>query len=176
MTKENIIAYNKKYVSAGHSAKGYGKTYFAKQDFIKGDVIVKGFGRIIDHQTKHISVQIGLNKHFLPQFWAGRLFNHSCNPNCHIESRRNGFPNWVASRRIRKGEELTYAYYMTELQWDSKAHENKITCGCGHSDCHQKIPTFSHLSPKHKKKIVKKRLISDYLSKLHLKAKTHDIA
>ena len=40
---------------------------------------------------------------------AARYVNHACRPNCHIEI--HGLEIWiVASRNIRKGEELTYDY------------------------------------------------------------------
>jgi SET domain-containing protein len=38
-----------------------------------------------------------------------RYINHACNPNCYVEI--EGRAIWIrASRRIRKGEELTYDY------------------------------------------------------------------
>ena len=38
-----------------------------------------------------------------------RYINHACNPNCYVEI--EGRTIWIrASRRIRKGEELTYDY------------------------------------------------------------------
>lgn len=168
MTGEDAISYNKKRIYVSHSPKGYGKTYFAGKDFKKGDTVMRGFGRITDHQTKQISIQIGLNAHYVPHRWAGSLLNHSCRPNCHVKSRRDGFPNWVASRRIKKGEEITYGYYMTELRWHSKANENTIECRCGHARCHKKIPTFSHLNKHAKRKMVKKGLVSRYLSLFHM--------
>ncbi len=50
-----------------------------------------------------------------------RHINHACRPNCYVEI--DGRTIWiVASRRIRKGEELTYDY--------NTAGAAKIRCRC----------------------------------------------
>lgn len=52
---------------------------------------------------------------------VARFINHSCRPNCYAHIRDGVI--WIrASRRIRKGEELTYDY--------STDGEGGITCRC----------------------------------------------
>ena len=54
--KDKIISFNKKSVYTGKSQKGYGHTCFVKRQFKVGDIVMKGFGKKIDHQTAHSSV------------------------------------------------------------------------------------------------------------------------
>ncbi|MDP2628906.1 MAG: SET domain-containing protein-lysine N-methyltransferase [Nanoarchaeota archaeon] len=57
-----------------------------------------------------------------------RLINHSCNPNCDIEIKKNHI--WIISlRKIKKGEEISYNY---GYDFDSyKEHP----CKCGSENC-----------------------------------------
>ena len=161
MLKEDVINFNKKNVSTGKSPRNYGHTYFAKKDFRPGETVMMGFGKIINHQTSHLSVQIGFHKHFLPTKWTSRYWNHSCNPSCFVKTRDDGFPNLVALKKIKKGEEITFAYWMTEYQWAKNAAENQEKCKCGSKSCKGKILSFSQLSKKDK--IKHKEHISKYL-------------
>lgn len=54
------------------------------------------------------------------------FFNHSCSPNCGMR----GQLLMVALRRIRKGEELTYDYAMTDTDPDLR-----MRCTCGAKAC-----------------------------------------
>jgi hypothetical protein len=146
MNLEDAIAFNQENVYCDQSLKGYGTTYFARKDFVRGMVLIKGFGKIIDHQTAHFSVQIDFGKHFLAQKWTGRYCNHSCEPNTFIMTRSDGFPDLVAWKDIRKHEEITYAYYMTEYEWSKTANENLVKCLCGTKSCTGKIRAFSQLT------------------------------
>src|SRR5205085_11326443 len=154
---------NKSNVIFGTSLNGYGRTYFAKRNFNKGSIIMMGLGKIIDHQTKHCSVQMSLQKHFLPYKWCGRYWNHSCNPNCSIKSRKDRFPNLISRKAIKEGDEITYAYYFTEYKWSIDADENSITCRCYTKNCRKKILSFSQLSSQKQSNIRKQKLISTYL-------------
>src|SRR3989344_7599028 len=105
MHLKDIIDFNQKNVFTGKSPRNYGHTYFAKRDFRPGETVMMSFGKILDHQTNHLSVQIGFDKHFLPTKWTCRYWNHSCNPNCFVRTRKDGFPNLVALKKIERGEE-----------------------------------------------------------------------
>lgn len=163
MTKEQIIAFNMKNVYTGKSKNGYGFTYFTRKDFKKGELVMMGFGKIINHQTSHCSVQIGINKHYLPTKWTGKYWNHSCEPNIYIKTRSDEFPNLIALRDIKKDEELSYSYYMTEFMWVKGVDELKVKCGCGSKKCAGKILSYSDLSEKEKIDFRKRMLVSQYL-------------
>jgi hypothetical protein len=164
MNHKKITEFNKHHVCIAVSKNSYGRCYHAKKNFKRGEVVLMTFGNVLtDHQTKHISVQIGANKHFLPSPWTGRFLNHSCAPNCCIQTRSDGFPDVVALRAIKKGEEITFGYYMTEHEWAPGSHENIARCLCGAKKCRGKILSFSELSAKEKKQ--NKMLVSSYLKK-----------
>ncbi len=165
MTKKEAEDYNKVNVSTGISPKGYGYTYFAKREFKKDEKIMLGFGRIVDHQTSHSSVQIGPEKHFVPQKWTSKYWNHSCNPNSYVKTEKHGFPALFALRKIKKGEEITYPYWMTEFKWSKNAKENKVSCLCGDKKCRGKILSFSQLPKKEQALLRKKGMVSNYLHK-----------
>lgn len=62
-----------------------------------------------------------------------RYVNHSCSPNCSaevVEVEKGGKIIIVTSRRICRGEELTYDY-----KFDFEDDETKIACLCGSSQC-----------------------------------------
>jgi len=164
MDKSSVMSFNESNVYCGRGPKKYGgMAYFAKRDFKAGDIVMHGFGEIIDHQTKHISVQIGPNRHYLPTKWTGKYWNHSCEPNCFARTRSDSFPDMVALKNIKRGKEITYAYFMTEYLWSPRAYEKRISCLCGAKKCFKKILSFSQLSNKQKNNLKKKKLISSYL-------------
>ena len=167
MTDNQAKDFSKKNVYIGMSKKPYGKTYFASRNFKKGEIVMIGFGKVINHQTPRISIQIGINKHYLPKNYTGRYWNHSCNPNTYAKTREDGFPNLVALKSIKQGEEITYSYWMSELEWTRNADESRIECKCGSKKCTGKIFSFSQLSKKDQEKIISKRICSKYLINLH---------
>jgi hypothetical protein len=58
-----------------------------------------------------------------------RLINHSCDPNCEVES--NGLKLWISSiRYIKKNEELLYDY---GFSFDENYKE--FPCKCGSNNC-----------------------------------------
>lgn len=163
MTQEQITAFNMRNIYTGRSKNGYGFSYFAKRDFKKGELIMMGFGKIIDHQTPHCSVQIGTNKHYIPSKWTGKYWNHSCEPNINVKTRPDGFPNFIALRDIKKDDELSYSYWMTEYAWVKGTDELKVKCGCGSNKCVGRILSYSDLSTEEKIDSKKRSLISRYL-------------
>lgn len=163
MTKEKVIDFNRKNVDTSASPKGYGFTYIAKKDFDIGQELMRGWGTIIAHQTPHISVQIGMDKHYLPEKWTGRYWNHSCDPNSYATTRPDGFPSLFALKKIKKGDEIHYYYAMTEYRWIKNADENRIACRCGAKRCDKKILSFSQLDQKKQHYLKKNKLCSKYL-------------
>ena len=166
MNKQSIINYNKRNIYTAKSKNNYGFSCFARKNFIVGGNVIKGFGKIIDHQTGHYSIQMGAKKHFLPTKWTGRYLNHSCQPNTFIKTRPDGFPDLIALRTISKGEEITYSYWMTEYEWTKGVAENTLKCRCHTSHCIGQIKSFSQLSAKERNKFIKSNFISKYLRRL----------
>ncbi|MFT3933913.1 MAG: SET domain-containing protein [Chitinophagaceae bacterium] len=71
-----------------------------------------------------------------------RYINHSCEPNCGIK----GLFTIVAMRNIKKGEEITWDYEMTEnSDWE-------MDCQCGCETCRQTIRAYRFLPPSVKSK------------------------
>ena len=60
------------------------------------------------------------------------FFNHSCEPNAGI----NGHLLMVAMKDIKKGEEITYDYVMTDADFDYS-----FKCCCGAKSCRKVIRT-----------------------------------
>lgn len=165
MNLAGVLKINKQNVYIGKSPKGYGFTFFAKKDFKKNDLIAHGYGKIINHQTAHCSIQIDFNKHILPTKWTGRYWNHSCNPSAYMSTREKNFPDLKALKNIKKGEEITYSYWMSEYDWAKHTDESKINCICGEKNCKNKILSFSQLDKKYQNKMIKKSLCAKYLWK-----------
>lgn len=165
MKKEEVIKFNQNNMETGRSPKGYGMAYFAKRDFKKGERIMEGYGRIVDHQTSHCSVTIGKDKHYIPEKWTGKYWNHSCNPNSYMKSRSDGFTTLFALKKIKKGEEITYDYAMTELSWITGAKEMHVSCLCGEKTCKGKILSFSQLTPREQSALKKAGTCSQFILK-----------
>ncbi len=163
MTEKEAISFNKENVYNGISKNGYGWTCFAKKDFKIGDKVVVGFGKVVDHQTPRISIQIGFKKHYKPKKWTGRYWNHSCSPNTYIKTRSDGFLNLVALKNIKKGDEITFLYAMSEFEWIKNADENHINCLCGEPNCKGKILSFSQLSETEQITLRRNKTCSKYL-------------
>lgn len=108
-----------------------GKGVFTKKPFKKGQTILLLKGKKINFFVKNKNDSqegpnwVGLNKNI----WIDvndniiRYINHSCNPNMGIK----GSVTFVALRDIKKGEEVTFDYSITEedLFWQMKNGENK---------------------------------------------------
>lgn len=163
MTETQAVKTSRANVYTKRSKNNYGFSCFVKRKFLKGECVMSGFGKIINHQTSQFSIQMDWQKHFLPKKWTGRYWNHSCNPNAFIQTRKDGFPDLIALKNIEKDEEITYGYYMTEYKWSKKAMESHIKCKCNQKGCRKKIFSFSQLSQKDQEQFIKKKLCSKYL-------------
>ena len=99
------------------------------------------------------TVQFGEEEYMYNSKTLAQLLNHSCNPNCGI---KNLF-DLVATKNIKKGEELNWDYEMTEdSDW-------RLKCKCGSKSCRHIIGAHN-LMPKNLKKKYK-GYISDWLVK-----------
>ena len=115
---------------------------FANKDIKKDTKIIYYIGKIITKKQtekdpkfnngKAIYLFNINNKYDLDGDFAyntARLINHSCNPNCEVESK--GLKLWISSTRdIKKNEELSYDY---GFSFDENYKE--FPCKCGSINC-----------------------------------------
>ena len=65
---------------------------------------------LVDKNHSHAS-QIAEFKHALHEGLVSKV-NHSCNPNCGVKLNKNGAHDFVARRKIKVNEEITFDYAM----------------------------------------------------------------
>ena len=148
----------------------YGKSLFASEGISKGEVIADWSGGRIYKAAKTTDLPNDppyfVQKHamqfsedsYIDYDGIGRYFSHSCEPNCGLR----GKFQIVAMRDVKKDEELTFAYEMSE---DS---DTRIKCLCGSVSCRKNIGAFRNLPTNIRRKY--KNYISSWLiEKYHLK-------
>lgn len=161
--KDEII--HKKIFITKSPINGFG--IFAKKNIKKGETIavIKGkevFHIVKDKKTSAMGpdwIGMGHNRWIDPNPLFQPL-NHSCNPSAGIKGSRT----LVALRSIKKEEEVTIDYAITEedLLWSLDAQ-----CNCGFIECRKKIQSIQFLP----KKIFQKYLpsIGRYFQKVYLR-------
>ncbi len=135
-----------------------GKGVFAGAPIKKGEEIAAFDGPIYGAYSKKWNED--LYNHciqFEPKKWrdsagVARLINHSCRPNCGIKD----LFRVVAMRDIKKGEEITWDYEMTEDHpwW-------RMKCQCGHPECRGIIGAYKNMPEDFRRKY--KGYISQWL-------------
>lgn len=146
---------------AGSSINGEG--YRALRDIAKGEWVMSAYGILIEHQTEKHSIQQSMRIHIEPFDYGGNL-NHSCDGNLIVCSNGKGFTEYYAAKNIKKGEEITYHFALTEFTWSDIASENDISCNCGSSKCEGIIKSFDMLTPTQQREFVEINIVSKYLS------------
>ena len=123
----------------------------AVEDVKSGSFLTDLWGPVLDLPTAY-TVQVEKNKHVWPQGVMVR-FNHSCQPNAKFiyKSRKIPYPSldvdhevfWyvVATRDIKKGEDVTFDYNTTEYDM-----AEPFKCNCAAEKCLGKIKGFKYLS------------------------------
>ncbi len=115
---------------------------FANKDIKKNTKIIYYIGKIITKKQTEEDLKFDNgkaiylfninNKYDLDgdfTYNTARLINHSCNPNCQVESK--GLKLWISSiRDIKKNEELSYDY---GFSFDENYKE--FPCKCGSINC-----------------------------------------
>ncbi len=124
------------------NTRKYGKGVFANSDIKKGEIIARFDGTIYDDDfedwTRDLqthTIQIGPNK-WRDSKGLARYINHSCEPNCGIR----GLWTVVAMRDIKKGEQITWDYEMTE-----KSDWWRMRCRCGSDLCRKVIGNYKNM-------------------------------
>jgi uncharacterized protein len=154
---ETLFAMDSKKVRVQRTKK-FGRGVFAHKSIRKGTVIAVFDGPIYDDRfegwTKDISnhvIQFNKNK-WRDSKGIARFINHSCDPNCGIK----GLFKVVAMRGIKKGEQITWDYEMTEKSWWWR-----LKCRCGSPLCRKKIGNYARLPMSARKRY--KGFISEWL-------------
>lgn len=135
--------------------ENYGRSLFAKETILRGEVVYIVTGPITIHPTI-FTIPIDYNL-FIDDQGLGKYLCHSCAPNCGINNRTQ----IVAMRDINKDEEinLDYAFFVYDYQ-DEMTEENRI-CKCGASSCRGKLGSYKELSQSLRD--IYKGYISDFL-------------
>ncbi len=128
-------------------SKIHGKGIFAVNDIKKGDVIFAIPGKIVHREIKNEKeswrfvnwIEIAKNTWINPNRTSVRNFNHSCDPNAIITSRRTV----KAIKPIVEGEEITFDYSLTDTDtfW-------KVECRCGAKNCRMVVGSVQSLPQK----------------------------
>jgi SET domain-containing protein len=155
-----------------------GRGVFANTSFKNGEQITRVRGKLITYKkvptyeqpiylgtnkqvsdnirkVEHHFIQIGRNLYINP---SGPLFfiNHSCNPNSafKITGKKAVL---VATKKIKKGEEITYDYSTTmdEDYWE-------MDCYCTSKNCRLRIRDFKYLPKKIQQNYIKLGIVTDY--------------
>ncbi|MEK9178010.1 MAG: SET domain-containing protein-lysine N-methyltransferase [Patescibacteria group bacterium] len=128
----------------------HGKGIFANQNIKRKETIFIIRGKMIrwivkDQKTSlYGPAWIGMNKNlWIDPSEPANLLNHSCDPNSGIK----GKLKVVALKNIKKGEEITIDYSITEMDelWHMK-------CKCGNKNCRKIIRSIQTLPLKIYKK------------------------
>lgn len=132
-------------------ARGKGKGVFANRDFAEGEIVLRNditglrryslrelngliaAGKMTRKKTEHCDY-IGHGKYVL-DFSPSSYINHSCEPNTWCEFRRLGEQEYIALRRIRKGEEITHDYSLSAVDDIDGKNPWRMRCRCGSRKC-----------------------------------------
>ncbi|KAJ7356270.1 hypothetical protein OS493_026027 [Desmophyllum pertusum] len=144
----------------------------AKESVSSGTFLADVWGPLKDSATPY-TVQVGINEHVDP---VGPLkyTNHSCQPNAKFiyESRyhealiptldvgHQAFWYIVATRDIKKGEDVTFDYTTTEYEMS-----RGFKCLCGVENCLGEVKGFKYLSAE--QKLQRKNALSPVIRKLY---------
>lgn len=117
-------------VKRSHKGQGLGLVTF--DSIKKGECVIEYVGRVITEKEEYTSnskylFEINKKKTIdgRPRFNKAGYINHSCQPNCEVEIRKERI-YIMAKRNIKEGEELLYDY--GEEYFDE--HIRKIGCRC----------------------------------------------
>ena len=127
------------------NSKIHGKGVFAAKDIRKGKEIIEYTGEKIsktegdrrsEEQLRQGRLYVfQLNKRYDIDGASGgsdaRLINHSCDPNCESIIYDNKHIWIVATKHIKKGEEILYDYELTG--------DKELICKCGSKNCRKKL-------------------------------------
>lgn len=142
--------------------KKHSRALFATEAIRKGEIIGAFDGKIYKAENaSHIpneppiyaqdhAIQFAKDK-YRDSKGIARLVSHSCEPNCGVKDKFK----IIAMRNIKKGEELSFDYDMSEnSDW-------RMKCECGNKNCRKVVGSYNKLPQKIREKY--KGYISSYL-------------
>ena len=104
----------------------FGKTIVSNVDIPSETLVYKITNYVLTNSPTYQTIQISKDLH-LQDDGAISFMNHSCNPNCIIDTAKLGV---YANKDINKGDELTFFYPSTELRLSQP-----FNCNCGYEKC-----------------------------------------
>ena len=117
-----------------------GRSVFASEPLLPGQVILRGWGPRVPRRTRH-TFQVDIDTHIVIRSPI-ELINHGCDPNCGVLIRRGAKALEIhALRPIDEGEELTIDYATFEYELE---HFHR-PCLCGASTCRGRITGYKDL-------------------------------
>ncbi len=147
-----------------------GKGVILDRDVKKDETIFVFIGQEItvtsgDWFHRPCSLQVGYAKWLMPRpESAGRYLNHSCNPTAGVRGKNK----IVAIRNLKKGEEATIDYALSETYplWHMQCH-------CKAKNCRKIVKPYQDMPSQRKKKFLK--YTSKYITdmKMHLNWKEY---
>jgi hypothetical protein len=142
-----LLSVKKYYIS---ESKIHGRGVFARKNIKKGEVAFIAKGRLTNWEVKDAKTSatgpnwLGISQNL----WLNpkkenplTFMNHSCGPNLGIK----GKVSFVALKDIKKGEELTFDYSITE--GDTLWHL-PYRCNCGSKNCRKTVRSVQFLPKK----------------------------
>lgn len=141
-----------------------GKGLFAKQNIKKGEIVFIMKGKMIKMTARNkdeilaLPNIVGVDKDtWIDPIEPYVFINHCCDPTTSVRGR----VTFVALKNIRKGEEVTFDYSISEdTSWSMK-------CACGAKDCRKIIRGTRHLPVSFFKKYCP--IFPTYFKNLYLK-------
>lgn len=140
--------------------KKFGKAVYTNKTIKKGELVAEFDGIFYDddfeewtRDLQNHTIQCGKDR-WRDSKGLARYINHSCDPNCGIK----GLYKVVAMRDIKKGEQITWDYEMTE-----KSDWWKLKCKCGAKECRKIIGNYKNMPKEVREKY--KGFISRWLTK-----------
>lgn len=122
--------------------KKFGKGVFARSNIKKGELVASFDGKKYDDDFEDWTKDLQTHTiQFAKTKWRdskgiARYINHSCDPNCGIKR----LFDVVAMRDIKKGEQITWDYEMTE-----KSDWFRMKCKCGSQLCRKVIGNYKNM-------------------------------
>ncbi|XP_022800916.1 histone-lysine N-methyltransferase, H3 lysine-36 specific-like [Stylophora pistillata] len=128
----------------------------ANEDIKEGSFLTDLWGKVSETATRY-TVQVGKNKHVEPE-GVIKYMNHSCDRKATFIYKRRKDVNpfsgksqevfWfmVAACDIKKGEDITFDYNVTEYEV-----AERFRCNCGAVKCLGEIKGFKFLTPEQQK-------------------------
>ena len=151
-----------------------GKGVFTEENILKGETICVMTGRriaISELEKAYESKKVRLDDPIQIEDDMYMLldkpyihFNHSCSPNTYVKD----VATVVASRNIKKGEEIAFDYSLTEWSNDDLwginwQEEWNFPCKCRSNNCRKIVREFPTLLKKTKQRLYEKQMLPDFL-------------